>query len=101
MHDTKRSLVPSRGNPHQPGHEPRPTKEITVNGRRHLVEGDSLDHDQLVRLAFPDIIPAQAAGITVTYRGGPLHAPEGLLTAHQRTPIAQGETFVVGRTVAS
>jgi hypothetical protein len=76
-------------------------REITVNGRRHVVESDSIDHGELVRLAYPEIRDEEARSLTVTYRGGPLRAAEGVLTTYQRTPIAQGETFVVARTVAS
>lgn len=101
MNDSERGLVPTRGNPLEPARRPEPSREVSVNGRMHLIEGDSVDHDQLVRLAYPDIRPADATALTVTYRGGPIHAAEGLLTAHQRTPIAQGESFVVSRTVAS
>lgn len=101
MNDTERGLVPSKGNPLEPTRRPEPTREVSVNGRKHLIEGDSVDHEQLVRLAFPDIRLTDATALTVTYRGGPLNAAEGLLTAHQRTPIAQGEAFVVSRTVAS
>lgn len=101
MNDVVRGLVPLGENPLAPGRPIPQTREITVNGRSHLIEGDSVDHQQLVRLAYPDIRPAESAALTVTYRGGPLQAAEGLLTSHQRTPIAQGEAFVVSRTVAS
>ena len=101
MSHTGRGLLPTRGNPLEPTRRPEPTREVSVNGRMHLIKGDSVDHDQLVRLAYPDIRPSDTTALTVTYRGGPLHAAEGLLTAHQRTPIAQGEAFVVSYTVAS
>lgn len=102
MEDNERTLVPSGGNAIEPiGRSGSPNREIIVNGRRHVIEGDSVDHGQLVRLAFPDIRPEEARSLTVTYRGGPLRAAEGVLTTHQRKPVAQEETFVVGRTVAS
>lgn len=102
MKDNERALVPSRGNAVEAiDLAASPAREITVNGRQHVIEGDSVDHGQLVRLAFRDIRADQARALTVTYRGGPLRAAEGVLTTHQRKPIAQGETFVVARTVAS
>ena len=101
MNDTGRGLVPSRGNPLEPARRTEHAREISVNGRMHVIEGGSIDHAELVRLAFPDIHAAESNALTVTYRGGPLHAAEGLLTTHQRTPIAQGEAFVVSYTVAS
>lgn len=102
MDDNERALAPSGGNAVEPVDRiGSPAREITVNGRRHVIEQDSVDHGQLVRLAFPDIRAEEARSLTVTYRGGPLRAAEGVLTTHQRKPIAQGETFVVARTVAS
>jgi hypothetical protein len=78
-----------------------PGRMITVNGRQHLLEEDSVSHDRLVRLAFPDISATESRSLTVTYQGGPLQASEGLLTQHQRLPIAEGERFVVAQTSAS
>lgn len=102
MEDNGRALVPTRGNAVESiGRDASPAREITVNGRRHVIEGDSIDHGELVRLAFPDIRADEGRSLTVTYRGGPLRAAEGVLTTHQRKPVAQGETFVVAHTVAS
>ena len=102
MEDNERALVPARGNAIDPvNRAASPSREINVNGRQHVIESDSVEHGELVRLAFPDIRPEEARSLTVTYRGGPLRAAEGVLTTHQRTPVAQGETFVVARTVAS
>lgn len=102
MEDDERATVPWSGT--ASGALARidpPACEITVNGRRHAIERDSVDHGELVRLAFPDIRPEEGRSLTVTYRGGPLRAAEGVLTTRQRKPVAQGETFVVARTVAS
>lgn len=103
MDEEQRGLVPADGR-RAGGRMMAPvgaTKEIVVNGRRHFVEGDTVEHDQLVLLAFPEFRAAEGHALTVTYRGGPLSAPEGLLTRYQRTELAQGETFVVARTIAS
>ncbi len=76
-------------------------RTIMVNGRSHLIAADSISHESLVRLAFPELERSESRALTVTYHGGPLQASEGLLTRHQRTPIAEGETFVVAQTSAS
>jgi hypothetical protein len=102
MEDDERALVSSSGDAVRSiERSGSPGREITVNGRRHVVESDSIDHSELVRLAFPDMRFEEARSVTVTYRGGPLRAAEGVLTTHQGKPVAQGETFVVARTVAS
>ncbi len=101
MFDDQRNLVPLRVNPMRPAHDVGDTCEIIVNGRKHLIEGSSIEHCDLVRLAFPQIRASIDSAVTIAFRGGPSHAPEGLLTVRQRTPIAHGETFVVTQTVAS
>jgi hypothetical protein len=82
------------------GDAPVPPRSIVVNGRQHLVRSDRIDHEQLVRLAFPDGRGAgtRLSSLTVTYRGGPYHAAEGILAPRERTPVADGETFFVIRT---
>lgn len=104
MNENERRLVPMGRNdvPALGSREERgPGRMITVNGRQHLLEEDSVSHDRLVRLAFPDISATESQSLTITYQGGPLQASEGLLTRHQRTPIAEGERFVVAQTSAS
>jgi len=104
MKNDEGALVPVRGHgvPAAPPREGRSAgRMITVNGRQHLLEEDSVSHDRLVRLAFPDIPVAESRALTVTFQGGPLQASEGLLTQHQRTPVAEGEAFVVAHTSAS
>ena len=85
-----------------PAQNPRdlvPARSITVNGRRHLVRTEQIDHGQLVRLAFPEAEDGGAkSSLTVTYRGGPYGAAEGILAPRERTTLADGETFVVTRT---
>lgn len=75
-------------------------RDIVVNGRRCLVHADHISHGQLVSLAFPNggDLEANRSSLTVSYRGGPHTAPEGILSPVERTPIADGETFVVTRT---
>ncbi|WP_242416535.1 multiubiquitin domain-containing protein [Sphingomonas panni] len=79
---------------------PAPPREIVVNGRRHLLRADHVDHGQLVGMAFPDEPSPGRNGnsLTVSYRGGPHNAPDGILAPNERTPLADGETFVVTRT---
>ncbi|MGN7161474.1 multiubiquitin domain-containing protein [Sphingomonas sp. SAFR-052] len=102
MKDQERTLVPVRGRHSEIAqYADAGSREIVVNGRRHVIRRESVSYDEVVRLAFPDMSGSERSCLTVTYRGGPLHATEGLLTNHQRTPVAQGETFVVGHTIAS
>lgn len=77
-----------------------PTREIVVNNRRCVVRADSIDHGQLVRLAFPDAteFDSGSTSLTVSYRGGPHSASSGILAPTERTLLADGETFIVVRT---
>jgi len=103
MNDEERGLVrtPNGGPIEGRGLPPAGGRTIAVNGRRHVVDTADISHDQLVRLAYPDLRAEAGHSLTVTYQGGPLDAAVGLLTRHQRTPIADGETFVVTATTAS
>lgn len=75
------------------------TREIVVNGERCRVGADEISHTQLVKLAFPDLPESQSTReLTISYRGGPHTAPDGILAPGERTPLANGETFVVTRT---
>jgi len=94
MPEDTNALVPAGASPPALRHE-SDCREITVNGQRHLVAGDEVSHDQLVRMAYPDARPAYGRSYTVTYRGGPTGAAEGSLVPRQRAPIAEGETFSV------
>ena len=76
-----------------------PLREIMVNGRSSLIHADHIDHAQLVALAFPDGDEIRStSSMTVSFRGGPHTAPQGILAPAERTPLANGETFVVTRT---
>ena len=75
-----------------------PTREVVVNGRNCLVRADDLSHAQLVKLAFPALNALERPSLTVSYRGGPHTSPDGVLAPDERTPLADGETFVVTRT---
>lgn len=87
-----------------PGPAPQSaSREIVVNGKTCVVSADNLSHSQLVQLAF-GTLPAPGRGenaLTVSYRGGPHQAPDGILAPHERVQIADGETFNVTRTNAS
>jgi len=73
-------------------------RTIVINGQPRRVLGDEVSHDQLVRLAYPETRPDSRASFTVTYSGGPLGAPEGILSPFDRTRIASGEAFNVAVT---
>lgn len=78
-----------------------PPRSVTINGRPHLLYTESISHNELVRLAYPDVTKVEFNSLTVSYRGGPLHAEEGLLGHHQRKRVANGEAFIVAATTAS
>lgn len=77
-----------------------PSYEIVVNGKVCAVRTDQVDHNQLVRLAFPDAVDngGSTRSMTVSFRGGPRSAPDGILAPTERTFLANGETFIVVRT---
>lgn len=76
-----------------------PFREIVVNGRTSRIRADHIDHAQLVALAFPDMEGMRGtSSMTVSFRGGPSAARQGILAPAERTPLANGETFVVVRT---
>lgn len=73
-------------------------RSIVINGQRRQVLGSEVTHDQLVRLAYPQTRPDAGSSFTVTYSGGPLGSPEGILSPFERTQIASGEAFNVALT---
>jgi hypothetical protein len=102
MDEREERLLPVRSGEKLPWYEAgdlAPVRTIVVNGLRFPVRGEEIDHSQLVRLAYPEIRqPTTGSSLTVTYRGGPNGATDGILAPTARTPIADGETFVVTRT---
>lgn len=102
MKQVEQSLVPvGHGREHRNGETRALTRSIVVNGRNHIVPSGTISHAQLVSMAFPGIGNDASRSLTVTYEGGPLVAPQGLLTPHQRVQIVDGEQFIVARTHAS
>ena len=91
MPEDTNALVPVGASP-PTVREERDCREITVNGRRHLVASDEVSHDQLVRMAYPGVGHVGGRSYTVTYRGGPTGAAEGSLVPRQRAQIIDGET---------
>lgn len=64
---------------------------IVVNGVRHVVEGDRIDYEEVVRLA--DERAVRIHGHTVAFTRGPAGAPEGLLTPGHGTVIVEDQVF--------
>lgn len=102
MHEREERLLPVRSGDKAPWYERSgsiPIRSIVVNGLSFPVQGEEIDHAQLVRLAYPELRePGTGSSLTVTYRGGPMGATDGILAPGGRTLIADGETFVVTRT---
>lgn len=102
MKRDEQSLVPVRhGYPDRAGGTLSRARTIVVNGRDHVIESETVSHAQLVSMAYPGIGTQASRSLTVTYEGGPVVAPQGLLTPHQRVQIVDGEQFIVARTHAS
>jgi hypothetical protein len=77
------------------------SRSIVVNGRRCSVAAETISHGELVRLAHPTVQPTASRSFTVTYKGGPDHAYEGILAPQERTPIVPGQAFNVSLTSKS
>ncbi len=71
---------------------------IIVNAKRHVVSGTSIDHAEVVRLAFPS---TGSASFAVTFRGGAVEQPTGFLVPGQRIQLAEDQVFHVAAAVQS
>ena len=72
--------------------------EVVVNAEPHLVHGESLTFEQVVRLAFSDVNFSDQVVYTVTYKRGPHQNPEGSLVAGESVFIKNGMIFNAKRT---
>ncbi len=74
---------------------------ISVNGRWHAMRGRTVSFEQLLRIAFPDRMPATPSAATITYRHGAPACPEGILTPGDVIPLAEGLLVNATATYAS
>lgn len=68
---------------------------IIVNARQREVHKRELAYWDVVKLAFPDAVPAENTVYTINYARGPHQNPEGSLVAGQNVAVKHGMTFYV------
>lgn len=68
---------------------------IIVNARQREVHKRRLSYWDVVKLAFPDAVPAPNTVYTITYSRGPHANPEGSLVDGQEVQVKDGMTFYV------
>lgn len=79
------------------GHPPEIT--IIVNGRKKVVNDDTLTFEQVIKLAFDPPPYGENTLFTVTYRkGGNPRKSEGTLVAGDNVKIKNGSIFDVSAT---
>ena len=82
-----------------PGAERFVTKPIAirlvVNARQREVHKRQLGYWEVVKLAFPEAIPAENTVYTINYARGPQANPEGSMVAGQHVHVKDGMTFYV------
>lgn len=77
---------------------PEASRTIVVNGRSLRFEGETIDRQQVARIAYPTIDAAAERSLTVAYNGSASGGPAGLLAAGQTTEVVNGQTFNVSLT---
>jgi len=78
----------------------RPPRPITiiVNGRRKTVTSRTLTFEEVVALAYDEPPSGPNVVITVTYRRGDRHRPEGTLVPGESVRVTEGMIFNVTAT---
>jgi Multiubiquitin len=71
---------------------------ITVNGRPRTVTSKELSFDEVVALAFDPVPTGEFIEITVAYRRGEGHKPEGTLSEGETVKVKDGTIFDVTAT---
>jgi hypothetical protein len=74
------------------------TATIIVNGRERAVAKEDLTFDDVVALAFDPVPTGENVDITVTYRRGQGHKPEGQLKPGESVKVKDGMIFDVTAT---
>lgn len=74
------------------------TVTIIVNGRQRTVSKGELTFDEVVALAFDPVPSGPNVDITVTYRRGHGHKPEGTLVPGGTVRVKEGMIFDVTAT---
>lgn len=71
---------------------------IIVNARPHKVEGEAIDYDALVRLAFDPVPTGPDITFSITYSKGPHGSSDGSVPEGGSVAIKNGMIFVVTQT---
>jgi len=89
-------LLPVPRPAHLPSDADEPeARTIVVNGHRCAVRQPEVGYSEIVRLAFPYVDVRPDRDFTITYRGGPVRAQQGVLVDAIVVPIADEEIFNV------